>query len=65
MTCMNTEVLKHGRCDYCDARCPYYASEKALMQARDILGHIPYFNVKVYEELAHNLTIRDIEEDEQ
>ena len=35
--CMNPECRVKGRCDYCDARCPYYAENyidgEALLQA--------------------------------
>lgn len=59
--CMNPVCRVEGRCDYCDARCPYYTCSEALLQA--IEGLPPALSDRL-KNLAHDITLQRIEEDE-
>lgn len=62
MACMNDKVLVDGRCDYCDARCPYYTADYALVSA--IYARLPSETVKEILTMAHDRTMNDLENTE-
>ena len=57
--CMNPECRVKGRCDYCDARCPYFTWGEALLQA---IEGLPSDLSDGLKDLAHDITIQRIEE---
>ena len=50
--CLNIKCYKSGRCDFCDARCPYYVDDDDFLNFAEESGII---------ELFHDKAIRKIE----
>ena len=54
--CMNEQCYKSGRCDFCDARCPYYTTLDSLEKAMELLC----IDKERFTTLAHDLAIHAI-----
>ena len=52
--CLNKNVYETGRCDYCDARCPYYVDTDDFFNLIESDGTI---------ERLHKMAIKKIEDE--
>lgn len=58
MACTNPNTKLYGRCEYCDARCPYYSTASALIQA---INGLPGDISDGLKDLAHDIALEQVE----
>ena len=58
--CMHPETIIREQCDYCDVRCPYFTTDRAIFRA---INGLPGDISDGLKDVAHAIAIEEIEEE--